>query len=77
MNKNLDYGTPSMLVILLISTVVLAWFYIAECEKYNGTLPIVNNTFENLAALKSECESDLTRAKECVMVYDFVAVDKE
>jgi len=65
------------IVILIVSFFGIGTLYIKQCEKYNGKLPIVNNTLANLGALKKDCEKDLPRSKECVMVYDFVAVDKE
>lgn len=64
-------------VIMFVSWAAMGILYIIKCEKYNGTLPIVNNTLANLGALKKDCEKDLPRSKECVMVYDFVAVNKE
>lgn len=38
---------------------------------------LVGNTAENLTAIKRECEKDLPRNRECVLIYDYVPVDKE
>jgi hypothetical protein len=65
------------IVILIFILASMGTLYIMQCEKYNGQLPIVNNTLANLGALKKDCEKDLPRSKECIMVYDFVAVDKD
>ncbi len=36
---------------------------------------VLNNTLENISALKKDCEKSLQRDKECVMVFEFVPVD--
>lgn len=38
---------------------------------------LINNSLDNLNVLKRECEKDLPRNSECVLVYDYVPVDKE
>lgn len=40
-------------------------------------VPAIGNSIENIKQMKADCEKQLPRNKECVMVYDFVPVKKE
>lgn len=35
---------------------------------------IIGNTLENIESLKRDCEKDLPREQECVLIYEFVPV---
>lgn len=49
-------------------------------EKYLSddisTEKVIGNSIENMQNLKRDCEKDLPRSKECVLVYEYVSVDK-
>jgi hypothetical protein len=78
-----DHG-DALILLVLISLMVAASGFAGdlsarvEIEKNGLTMEkLVGNTAENLTAIKHECEKDLPRNRECVLVYDYVPVDKE
>lgn len=76
-------GDLIALLILLMAIILIGGFvgdFLAKSDAEKSGLTIeklVGNTAENLTAIKRECEKDLPRNRECVLVYDYVPVDKE
>ena len=54
--------------LLIIATLL------AEVQQFER---LINNKAENLEALKADCEKDLPRNRECVLVYEYVAVSRD
>lgn len=54
--------------LLIIATLL------AEVQQFER---LINNKAENLEALKADCEKELPRNRECVLVYEYVAVSRD
>lgn len=80
----MKYDHSAFVVFFLFALMLVISGYIGyfcgkiETAKSGLTMEkLVGNTAENLKAIKRECEKDLPRNRECVLVYDYVPVDKE
>jgi len=61
-------------IALALASLILAANLLAEVQQFER---LVNNKAENLEALKADCEKDLPRHRECVLVYEYVAVSRD
>jgi hypothetical protein len=64
-----------MFVLFVTSNIFASVFFSTTTEE--AIEDITGNSVENMQNLKLECEKSLPRDKECVMVFDFVAVEAD
>jgi len=64
------------LIVCGFSSAVCSYFS-AELIDKDDIIPVLGNSIENMENLKRDCEKSLPRNKECVMVYDFVALEAD
>jgi len=73
MLKN-NLASQVFFIALAIVNLILAANLLAEVQQFER---LINNKAENLEALKADCEKDLPRNRECVLVYEYVAVSRD
>jgi hypothetical protein len=73
MLKN-NLASQAFFVALALVSVILTTNLLAEVQQFER---LINNQAENLEALKADCEKDLPRNRECVLVYEYVPVSRD
>lgn len=73
MLRNHKNGMIFFFMLATIELLIIATL-LAEVQQFEL---LINNKAENLGALKADCEKDLPRHRECVLVYEYVAVSRD
>lgn len=63
-------------IMLLVFLCCFCSFMIGVTLSDSDFESVINNTLENMENLKRDCEKDLPRSKQCVLVYEYVPVVK-
>jgi len=69
-NKN---GMVFFFMLAVIELLIIATL-LAEVQQFEL---LINNKAENMEALKADCEKELPRNRECILVYEYVAVSND